>query len=135
MKAQRALPTILAVVVTIMTLALCRCMFLGVATKVQAQNPAQSATPQQMQEEEAYLYRMEAYVYGFPLVIIDVTKEVQTATPTSGEYTAPINQFARMHACVSPDFMNVVRISLSGLWSTAFVNLDKEPYIPRSAPA
>jgi hypothetical protein len=124
MKAQRALPTILAVVVTIMTLALCRCMFLGVATKVQAQNPAQSATPQQMQEEEAYLYRMEAYVYGFPLVIIDVTKRVQTATPRSGEYTA-----------VSPDFKNVVRISLSGLWSTAFVNLDKEPYIPRSAPA
>jgi hypothetical protein len=99
------------------------------ATQAQAQNPAQSATPQQMKEEEAWGLGLEAYVYGLPLVIMDVTKGEQTATPTAGEYSAPINQFSRMHAYVSPDFKNVVRISLNSLWATAFVDLEKEPFV------
>lgn len=38
-----------------------------------------------MQEEIAYGRGMEAYVYGFPPVIMDVTSGVITAVPKSGE--------------------------------------------------
>lgn len=84
---------------------------------------------EKIEAKEAYILGMESYVYGFPLVIMDVTKGVMTAASTPGEYTSPLNQFARMQAYVSPDFKNVVRISLNGLWATAFVDLEKEPYI------
>ena len=52
-----------------------------------------------------------------------------TAAPSSGEYSAPVNQFHRLRGFVDPDFNNVVRISRNSLWSTAFVDLDTEPVV------
>jgi hypothetical protein len=50
-------------------------------------------------------------VYGYPLVIMDVTRQVLTAAPAPNLVgtAAPINQFAKMPHYVSPDFKNVVR--------------------------
>src|SRR5262245_66584313 len=50
-----------------------------------------------VREEVAYVYGMEAYVYGYPLVMMEVTREVLTAAPApNAEGTAaPINQLAR----------------------------------------
>lgn len=82
-----------------------------------------------VKEEVAYLLGMECYVFGFPLVLMDVTNGVLNATSKSGEYKAPVNQFGRMRTYVSPDFKDVVRISVSSLWSWAVLDLDKEPLI------
>ena len=45
-------------------------------------------------EEAAYLLGMESYVYGYPLVVMDVTRQVLTAAPApnSEGTAAPINQ-------------------------------------------
>ena len=61
--------------------------------------------------------------------MMDVTREVTTATSKSGEYAVPINQFARIRTYVNPNFQNVVRISVNSLWSFGFVDLDQEPMI------
>ena len=82
-----------------------------------------------LREGAGYLLGEEEYVYGFPLVMMDVTREVTTAAAKSGEYSAPINQFARIRTYVSPDFKNVVRISVNSIWSFGFVDLDQEPMI------
>lgn len=82
-----------------------------------------------LREGASYLLGEEEYVYGFPLVMMDVTRQVTTAATKSGEYAAPINQFARLRTYVSPDFKNVVRISVNSLWTFGFVDLDKEPMI------
>jgi hypothetical protein len=82
-----------------------------------------------VKEQIAYIYGMYAYAYGFPLVMMDVTRQVMTAAPRSGEYSAPVNQFHRIRDFVSPDFKNVVRISRNSLWSTAFLDLDAEPAV------
>ena len=39
---------------------------------------------------------LECYIYGFPLVTMDATNGVLTATPKPGEYKAPISQFGRI---------------------------------------
>ncbi|MDA9468272.1 DUF1254 domain-containing protein [Bradyrhizobium sp. CCBAU 53415] len=78
--------------------------------------------------EVAKLLAMEVYVYGFPLVITDLTRQVETATPTAGEYAAPIDQFARMRGYVPWDWKNVVRVSFNSLWSFAFLDL-QEPKV------
>jgi hypothetical protein len=90
-----------------------------------------SALKEDAREEVAYLLGMEAYVYGYPLVIMDVTRQVLTAAPApNAEGTAaPINQLAKMPHYVSPYFTNVVRISLNSLWTTGFVDLAKEPIV------
>ncbi|HEU0009645.1 MAG TPA: DUF1254 domain-containing protein [Verrucomicrobiae bacterium] len=38
-----------------------------------------------------------------------------------------MNQLAKMPTYVSPDFKNVVRISLNSLWTTGWLDLEKEP--------
>jgi hypothetical protein len=81
------------------------------------------------EEELAYVRAMLAYVYGFPLVMMDLTRKVLTATPTSGEYAAPINQWTRMRTPVRWDFNNVVRISVNSLWSVAFLDLANGPSV------
>ena len=80
---------------------------------------------------EEYIYGMESYVYGYPIVMMDVTREVLTAAPApnSEGTAAPINQLAKMPHYVDPDFKNVVRISLNSLWTTGWVDLANEPIV------
>jgi hypothetical protein len=81
-----------------------------------------------MTEEIAYIRAIQGYVYGFPLVITDLSRQVVTATPTAGELAAPINQVARMRGYVPWDWKTVVRVSFNSLWSFAALDL-KEPVI------
>jgi hypothetical protein len=83
----------------------------------------------QLEELPAYLNAIEGYVYGFPLVIMDLTKGVLTAASKSGEYSAPMDQFARVRTYVDPDFKNVVRISRNSLWAHGFIDLDRGPFV------
>jgi hypothetical protein len=82
-----------------------------------------------VKEAVASIAGVEEYVYGYPLVTMDVTRQVMTAAANAGEYSAPINQFARVRTYVSPEFKNVVRISVNSLWSVAFLDLNQEPMI------
>jgi hypothetical protein len=79
----------------------------------------------------AYLLGMLSYVYGYPMVVMDVTRQVLTAAPApnSEGTAAPINQLAKMPHYVSPYFTNVVRISLNSLWTTGWLDLGKEPIV------
>ena len=85
----------------------------------------------EVKEAEAYIWGMESYVYGYPLVTFDVTREVMTAVPAPKPdgTGAPINQLGRMPHYVSPDFKTVVRVSLNSLWTTGFVDLESEPVV------
>jgi hypothetical protein len=84
---------------------------------------------EKIKEGEAFILGMETYVYGFPLVMMDLTRQVMTATPTVGELSAPINQFQKLRAPVPWDFKNVVRINTNSLWETAFLDLKQEPLV------
>jgi hypothetical protein len=53
-----------------------------------AQNPIKDVV-EDVREAAAYILGMESYVFGFPLVMMEVTRQVMTAAPTAGEYSAP----------------------------------------------
>lgn len=87
-----------------------------------------------LREGRAWLYGLEAYIYGFPLIMMDLTKEVSTAVPTAGEFTAgeftaPLNQFSVMTKYPDASFRAVVRTGLDTLFAVAWVDLDKEPLV------
>ena len=81
-----------------------------------------------IEEGEAYIYGMESWVYGYPLVMMEVTRDVLTAAPApnSEGTAAPMGQLAKMPHYVSPDLKKVVRISLNSLWTTGWVDLEKD---------
>ena len=82
-------------------------------------------------QEKAYAYGQEAWIFGYPLVLMDVTREVLTAAPAPDPEgtAAPINQLAKMPHHVSPNFKNVARVSPDSLRTVAWVDLENEPMI------
>lgn len=80
-------------------------------------------------EGRAWAYGVEAYVYGFPLMMMDLTKEAATAVPTAGEFTAPVNQFAVMTHYPDVSFRAVPRTGLDTLFAVAWADLDHEPLV------
>src|SRR5215475_11586315 len=79
--------------------------------------------------DEASEIAVEAYVFGYPLVLMDVTRRVMTAVPKAGARKAPVNQF--LHIREFPDYTmtDVVSPNADTLYSTACLDLTKEPII------
>jgi hypothetical protein len=70
----------------------------------------------------------DAYVFGYPLVLMDATRRVATATAAPGAANAPVNQF--VHARAFPDrTADAIRPELDTLASTAWLDLSKEPIV------
>jgi hypothetical protein len=76
-----------------------------------------------------WLNGVQGYVYGFPMVVMDVTKDAATATSTAGEITAPLNQFAVMTKYPDASFRAVVRTGLDTQFAVAWADLEKEPLV------
>ena len=80
-------------------------------------------------KEDALAIGEDAYVFGYPLVLMDVTRSTMTATPKVGERKAPVNQFCHMKQFPDPTFTDVVSPNADTLYSSAWIDLTTEPII------
>jgi hypothetical protein len=78
------------------------------AAAVLAIPPQGYGAPAPMSADDAMQIGVEAYVFGYPLVLMDATRRVMTAVPKANGKKAPVNQF--VHAREFPDhtFTDVV---------------------------
>ena len=72
---------------------------------------------------------IQAYMYAFPLIVMEHTREVSTAVPTAGEISAPTNQFAVMTEYPDASFRLVPRTGLDTKFATAWADLSEEPLV------
>jgi hypothetical protein len=70
----------------------------------------------------------EAYIFGYPLVIMDVTRANAALT------LAPENALHRVRQFPDADFKEVVRPNVDTLYTTAFIDMDKGPWVFEMAP-
>lgn len=86
---------------------------------------------QEINNDELLKTLGEIYVYGYPLVLMDLTKEFVTNTeqPHPTKPLAPLNQLG--HSRQFPDHTQraVVKPNLDTYYSSAWFDLKKEPYI------
>jgi hypothetical protein len=80
-------------------------------------------------EKEGLEAGVEAVVYGFPLVIMDATRKKISNVATPGAFAAPINQFANVPEFPDASFRDVVRANVDTLYSSAWLDLTKEPIV------
>jgi hypothetical protein len=87
------------------------------------------APPDASKDKEALAAGVEAATYGFPLVIMDATRRKLTNVAAPGPTGAPINQFQHMTQFPDATFKDVVRANVDTLYSSAWLDLSKEPIV------
>ena len=101
---------------------------------------ATSATAQQLPHEAPMLdsgreaglldAATDAYLYGYPLLTMDMTRRVMTNVATSsGTMGAPMGQFANAREYPDANFKAVTAPNADTLYSVAWLDLVKEPYV------
>src|SRR4051812_26009604 len=79
--------------------------------------------------EELRAIADEAYIFGYPLVIADLTRQVMTHTSRANEHKAPVGQFAHHSSFPDASYTDVVSPNADTLYSLAFLDVSKEPAI------
>ena len=80
--------------------------------------------------EEAHAIGVEAYLYLYPLVTMDLTrKQLTNVEHSAGGYSAPANTFANVGEYPSAEDQAVVRPNFDTLYSSAWLDLTQEPMI------
>src|ERR1700689_3202511 len=87
----------------------------------------QAAAP--LSADEASAIATDAYVYGYPLVTVAMTRRVGTNTAAPVGLHAPMGQFASAREYPTAAFKDVTAPNADTLYSSAFLDLSKEPYI------
>ncbi len=79
--------------------------------------------------DEARKLAVEAYVYGYPLVTMETTRRVMTNTAEPRGNHAPMGQFYNARTYPDASFRDVTAPNADTLYSTAWLDLTKEPYV------
>src|SRR5262245_1454050 len=78
---------------------------------------------------EASKLGMEAYIYGYPLVTVEMTRRVATNVEKPDGLHAPMGQFANARKYPDASFRDVTAPNADTLYSSAFLDLSREPYV------
>lgn len=81
-------------------------------------------------KEESMKILSDAYLYGYPLMMMEATKRVRTNTnlPTK-KGVAPVNQFGSIGGYPDATFTDVVRPNVDTYYSMLWFDLKKEPMV------
>lgn len=71
----------------------------------------------------------QAYLYAFPLVIMDATRTASTNTRTATSNKAPINQFIHAEKLADATTRAVVTPNVDTIYTQAFLDVGAEPMI------
>jgi len=81
-------------------------------------------------EQEAHAIGVDAYLYFYPLISVDITRKQSTNIEAGKEFAkGPMNTFVNVPAFPPADLKVVVRVNFDTLYSVAWLDLTKEPQI------
>ena len=78
--------------------------------------------------EQAQTIAEDAYIYGYPLVLMDVMRRQCTSVPTPTATRAPKNQFAHLRTYLDTP-QHIISGNADALYSLAWLDLSKQPIV------
>ena len=72
---------------------------------------------------------VQAYIYAYPMMLMEMTRRVSTNVEAPTGSFAPMNQFAHLRAFPDPSFKEVVRPNADTLYSIVWFDVSKKPMI------
>jgi hypothetical protein len=94
-----------------------------------AAKEAEAAAKDAAKEAEAFALAAEAYVYGYPLVTMEMTRRIMTNVEKPEGNRGPMGQFVRARAYPNAQFRDVTAPNADTLYTTAWFDVSKEPWI------
>ena len=85
---------------------------------------AQAVSP-----DEARQIAEDAYVYGYSLISVEMSRKVITNVEKPEAKRAPMGQFANLREYPNASYRDVTAPNADTLYSNAFVDLSKEPWV------
>jgi hypothetical protein len=79
--------------------------------------------------EEAVSIATEAYIYGYPLVTVDMTRKFFTNYATVQGSRGPMGQIIRLRTYPAVDDHAVTAPNADTLYTTAFIDVSREPWV------
>jgi hypothetical protein len=90
---------------------------------------ASMAKAEPITEQQAHAIGVDAYLYFYPLITMDLTrKQLSNVEPGKG-FGGPMNRFANVPAYPTAEDRAVVRPNFDTLYSSAWLDLTKEPVV------
>src|SRR5262245_41899321 len=110
---------------SMMTLTLGLLLSFALTPLVLSQTPPQSTA---LSEQEAHAIGVDAYLYFYPLVTMDLTRKQSTNIEPGKEFgKGPMNMFTSVPEYPPANLKLVVRVNFDTLYSIAWLDLTKEP--------
>jgi hypothetical protein len=92
--------------------------------------PLLAPAAQALTEDEAHAIGVNAYLYLYPLITMDITRlQLTNQEPGPGSLGGPMNRFANIEAFPAADMRVVVRPNFDTLYSSGWLDLTKEPVV------
>ncbi|WP_258129503.1 DUF1254 domain-containing protein [Achromobacter anxifer] len=91
--------------------------------------PAASAPAPQMSEQELRDIAIDAYVYAYPMVLMELARRQATAVQTPLDGKAPMNQFGHKASFPDPRVADVPWPSADALYSSLWFDVSRAPLI------
>src|SRR5208283_4725343 len=86
-------------------------------------------SPDQAKEQEAFDLGVEAYIYGYPLVTMEMTRRVFTNAAKLEGMAAPMGQLLNLRAYPTPADKQVTTPCADTLYTLAWLDVSKEPWV------
>jgi hypothetical protein len=88
-----------------------------------------SKTKSQPGVEETVSDAVDAYIYGFPLVIMDMTRKQVTNVASPEASRAPMGQFLRMRTYPTAAYRDIPGANTDTLYTVVWLDVSKEPWV------
>ncbi|MBS0189809.1 MAG: DUF1254 domain-containing protein [Phycisphaerales bacterium] len=90
---------------------------------------ARAEAPAVLNAKDAVAIGTEAYIYGYPLVTMDMTRRVMTNVEKPEGTRAPMGQLVRMRTYPNAQFRDVTAPNADTLYTTAWMDVGTEPWV------
>ena len=107
---------------------MCGSVLAGVSAALPAMG-ARLKRGEEISDEGAVKIASDAYLYGYPLVTMEMTRRVLTNVAVAGNMSAPMGQFAKSRAYPDASFKAVTAPNADTLYTNAWLDLSTEPYV------
>src|SRR5262245_66317950 len=84
---------------------------------------------ERVNEKEAMDIGIEAYIYGYPLVTMEMTRRVMSNVAAPEGTRAPMGQFVKMRSYPDATFRDVTAPNADTLYTSAWIDVGDEAWV------